>query len=227
MAHVQWTSAPDTGFWRIGRSPDPIRFSPAPEPEALDSPTAGNRFDSPTRGYSVCYFATQLAGCFGETLARFRPDPALAAVATEDGFMDSGDVPADWRYRRLEVRATPTQNGNPIQFLDVEHLDTRQALRDKLGGLLAFYGYHDLDVAVIRGADRRITRYVGAWAYDQRNPDGNPTYAGIRYLSRLNTSWECWAVFDRVKLTELERRPILQGDEALAGVASTYGLRVF
>jgi hypothetical protein len=143
MAHVQWTSAPDTGFWRIGRSPDPIRFSPAPEPEALDSPTAGNRFDSPTRGYSVCYFATQLAGCFGETLARFRPDPALAAVAAE------------------------------------------------------------------------------------RNPDGNPTYAGIRYLSRLNTSWECWAVFDRVKLTELERRPILQGDEALAGVASTYGLRVF
>ena len=58
MAHVQWTTAPDTGFWRIGRSPDPIRFSPAPEPEALDSPTAGNRFDSPTRSYSVCYFAT-------------------------------------------------------------------------------------------------------------------------------------------------------------------------
>jgi RES domain len=181
-SNVRWTSAPDTGFWRIGRSPDPIRFSPPPEPEALNSATAGNRFDSPTHSYSVCYFATELAGCFGETLARFRPDPGLASVASEEGFMLSGEVPADWRYRRLAVRAAPESNGTPPRFLDVENLATRETLRDELGELLAFFGYTDLDVAVVRGADRRITRWVGAWAYDQRDEQGAPVYAGVRYL---------------------------------------------
>ncbi len=226
---VEWVPAPRDGFWRIGRSPDPIYFAPPPDPAILDSRTAGNRFDSPTRSYSACYFATELDGCFGETLSRFRPDPGLSSIAAEDashGFMLSGEVPADWRHRRLEVRATPSP-GQPERFLDVEALGTRQALRGELGGLLAFYGYQDLDVAVIRGGDRRITRWVGAWAHEHEDRTGVPLYAGIRYLSRLNTAWECWAVFNRVELTELERKPILRGDAALSRISSSFGLRVY
>lgn len=33
-------------------------------------------------------------------------------------------------------------------------------------------------------------------------------FAGIRYLSRLSTEWECWALFENVALAEQERRPI-------------------
>jgi hypothetical protein len=52
-------------------------------------------------------------------------------------------------------------------------------------------------------------------------------HAGIRYLSRLNTDWECWAVFDHVTIEELTRRPILRSDESLARIARLYQLVVF
>lgn len=78
-----------------------------------------------------------------------------------------------------------------------------------------------------RGADRRITRWIGQWAHDQVTAQGLPAYAGIRYVSRLSSDWTCWAVFDRTPLAELERRPILRGDEAMASVASRFSLRVY
>jgi hypothetical protein len=111
-----------------------------------------------------------------------------------------------------------------IQFLDVESLETRQVLRDELAPLLAFYGISDLDVATVRGGDRRITRWIGQWAYDQVTDAGAPRFAGIRYLSRLSTEWECWAVFDDVPMNEMNRRPILRSDEALVRVAKGYKL---
>lgn len=51
-------------------------------------------------------------------------------------------------------------------------------------------------------------------------------YAGVRYLSRLNTAWECWAVFSDVSLTEVERRPVLLDMDELQQVAKLYDLRL-
>ncbi len=220
---------PKAGLWRVGRSPDPLRFSDPPDPDLLDCPSAGNRFDSPTKDYRVCYFASTLDGCFGETLSRFRPNPRLAAAAQEEGFMSTGEVPADWRHRRLAIRVTPTPSSRlpTIRFLDVEAAETRAVLRDELGELLAFYGYTDLDIPTVRGGDRRITRWIGRWAYNQRDEEDRPVFAGLRYLSRLSSEWECWAVFEDVALIEQELRPILRHDEALSRVASLYGLTVF
>jgi hypothetical protein len=135
--------APASGLWRVGRSPDPLRFSDPLNPSLLENPAAGNRFDSPTGDYRVCYFATTLDGCFGETLARFRPDPGLRAIADEQGFMALGDVPADWRHRRLAVcvRPAPSDTIPAVRFLDVEAAATRAVLRDDLGELLAFHGF--------------------------------------------------------------------------------------
>jgi len=31
--------------------------------------------------------------------------------------------------------------------------------------------------------------------HDQRDVTGTPHYAGVQYRSRLNSDWECWAVF--------------------------------
>jgi hypothetical protein len=206
-----------------------LRFGDPLEPELLEGPSAGNRFDSPTQDYRVCYFATSLDGCFGETLARFRPSPNLAAIAREEGFMSSGEVPADWRHRRLAARVMPVASSKlpAIRFLDVEAARTRAVLRDQLGNLLAYFGYDDLDVPTVRGKDRRITRWIGRWAYEQRDDDDRPTFAGIRYLSRLNTDWECWVVFEDVPLDELERRPVQRDDDALTRVARLYGLTIF
>jgi hypothetical protein len=228
---VEAVAAPDEGMWRVGRGPDPLAPSDPLPPSDLDQPATGNRFDSPTGTYRTLYFATTLDGCFGETLARFRPDPKIAALIGDEwaqlGFMRVGDIPADWRQRRMAVHVRFAAQGafaGGLQFLDIEALETRERLRTELGSLLAFYGHEDLDVATVRGQDRRITRWIGQWAYDQRNEDGSVRFAGIRYLSRLNTEWECWAVFHDVSITEISRRPILHTDEALLRTARRYGL---
>jgi transposase len=63
--------------------------------------------------------------------------------------MALGEVPADWRHRRLAVRATPEPSRAipAIHFLDIEAAQTRAVLRNELGELLAYYGLSDLDVA--------------------------------------------------------------------------------
>jgi len=213
----------------VGRTPDPITFPDPPRADDLDYPRAGNRFDSPTENFGVCYFATDLKACFGETLSRFRPNPALAAAAEEDGFMQVGEVPADWRNQRIAVQATfePTESLAQVRFLDVEALSTRTHLERELAPLLAYYGYTELDVPTVRGGDRRITRWIGKWAFEHRDANDRPLFAGIRYLSRLNTEWECWAVFHDVEIKELSRRPIEREDPALAAIARSFKIRVF
>jgi len=51
-------------------------------------------------------------------------------------------------------------------------------------------------------------------------------YAGIRYESRLGP-WECWAVFDDVRVEQVEQRPIELDDPAMLSVANDFGLRIF
>jgi len=114
-----------------------------------------------------------------------------------------------------------------IRFLDVESLKTRRVLRNELAPLLAYYGLTDLDVATVRGGDRRITRWISKWAFDQRDENEKPVYAGIRYLSRLSSDWECWAVFQDVTIEERERRDITRENPALRAVAKTFDLTVF
>lgn len=228
---VEAVAAPDEGVWRVGRAPDPLATARPLSPSSLDNKSTGNRFDSPTGAYRVLYFASTLDGCYGETLARFRPDPRMKALVKQEwadlGFMRVGDVPADWRQRRIAVHVTfPPEDRfrHGAHFLDVESLETREVLRTELASSLAFYGYDDLDVPTVRGGDRRITRWIGQWAYEQTTESGARRYAGIRYLSRLSSDWECWAVFDDVSIVELNRRPILPTDEAFVRVARRYGL---
>lgn len=92
---------PTSGIWRIGRGPDPLQLRDPLGPEDLDRPRIGNRFDSPLGLYRVIYFGRTLEVCFGETLARFRPDLNLLALLGEEwkerGFMQPGAVPREWR----------------------------------------------------------------------------------------------------------------------------------
>ncbi|MBN1527957.1 MAG: RES domain-containing protein [Thermoleophilaceae bacterium] len=231
---VKVVEAPEAGVWRVGRSPDPLALNDPLPPSDLDKPHTGNRFDSPTGAYRVLYFATKLEGCYGETLARFRPDSELAALLADEwerlGWMNLGDVPAAWRQRRIavNVRIQPTGRfEHGARFLDVENLGTREFLKQQLGELLAYWGHPDLDVATVRGGDRRVTRLIGQWAYDQADENGRPLYAGVRYVSRLSSGWECWAVFEDVELEELSRESVLPSDAALQKVARAYGLTVF
>jgi len=181
-----------------------------------------------TGSFGVLYFGTTLEACFGETLSRYRTDPKLAFIEEEWrnlNFMARGSVPQDWRMRRSTVRSRIEADG--LSFLDVEALATRQALQATLGPVLRMFEVEDLDVPAIRGRDRRVTRLISEWAWRQDDEDGRPLFAGIRYLSRIDTNWECWAVYDDVTITELERHPVLRTTPELLTVADTYELTVF
>jgi len=143
--------------------------------------------------------------------------------------MAAGEVPADWRQERVAVRALirPSEAVPGVRFLDVESLQTRRELRTELAPLLAYYEIGDLDVATVRGGDRRITRWISKWAFDQRDANGKAVYAGIRYLSRLSSEWECWAVFQDVGIAERERRDITRENPSLRRVATDFGLTVY
>lgn len=221
--------APASGIWRIGRGDNPLQVR-RPDPRTLGGSRTGNRFDSSTADYGVLYFSTTLEGCFGETLARLRPGTHLMAIIADEwhemDFMEVGAVPADWRNRRSGVRVR--LNDPDALFVDVEALQTHQHLRAELALGLASLGYDDLDVALLRGPDRRVTRLVSEWAWRQTpSPDDpTPVYAGIRYLSRLSNNWECWAVFDDAEFDVCETRPIRRDMPSLKVVAESYGLTV-
>jgi hypothetical protein len=195
--------------------------------EELNDPGVGNRFDSPLPGrYGVVYFGTQLECCFAETLSRYRPDPGLLQFAQrdqEDGdFMAPGEVPADWRTRRLAIRASV-----PGLFLDVEPAETRQVLERDLHVLINAFGYEHLNMPAVMSDDRRLTRWISHWAWSRRDDEGRHIFAGIRYVSQLDSRWECWAVFDRATIIELERGPIMREMAELTYVCDLYGLGVF
>lgn len=175
------------------------------------------------------YASTELRTCYLETLARFRPTPAVrAAVRDEDpSFMMCGGVPADWRARRVKVRLTLK---DPLPFLDAEDPATHEYLTTELAPQLAALGVPILDVAGVRGPNRLVTRTIATWAFRAGLLDGTGgdayTYSGIRYLSRLG-SYECWAIFQDTYVEELGRDTISLSDQDLQGVADTFKLRLF
>jgi hypothetical protein len=189
----------------------------------------GNRFDPLTLSYGVLYFGTDLEACFGETLARFRPSLAMLALVREEwaarGYMAVGSVAADWRQRRTAVHIRLPAHR---QFLDVEAPSTHQYLRRELALGLSAVGLQDLDVAAVRGPDRRVTQLISEWAYLEAEGD-RPRFAGVRYESRLKSGWECWALFDddELAIEVVESVPITPDLMPLQSVATLFGLQVF
>ena len=219
--------APIDGFWRIGRGRDPLAPRPRGPVDFGDS-KSGNRWDSATGRFSVLYFSSTLEGCFGETLGRFRPDPGLAFIEDEWRdrlFMELGAIPADWRTRRTAVRASPAPGG-PSDFLNIQNARNIQLIKKALGPSLAMFGYTDVDLGLLQGPDRRVTRLVAEWAWTQTTKQEEPRFAGIRYVSRLNPDWELWALFDDIQLVEHQRSAILPTMPDLSKVAKLYGLHV-
>ncbi len=218
-------SPPRTGLWRIARGDDPL----APPPPANGPEGRANRFDPLTLDAGVLYFGTTLEVCFGEVLARLRPSTKMLAIVQDEwrdlGFMDVGTIAADWRERRSAVHIHLPPDA---VFLDVESPVTHQHLRKELALGLSALGFDDLDVATVRGRDRRVTQLIADWAYLAEN-NGKPLYAGIRYESRIQSGWECWALFDdeEMDVEVVETLPISKDMPALQAVANLFELQIF
>lgn len=213
---------------RIGYVGSPLKpsFTDAPD---LESPKRGNRWNSQRGNFGVVYFGSTWVCCFGEVLQALRPTTPMIQIVKEEwadlGFMMCGKVEAAWRHRRTMVSVSIN---DPRPFVDIEHPDTHEVLTKRMAGVLAALDVDRLDVAVVRGADRRVTRSVSQWLHDQEDALGNRLYAGVRYLSKIDTDWECWAVFDDTEWKEAgARRPIAPDDPDLIRIRDRYYLSVY
>ena len=148
---------PEAGAFRIARRDSPLALSRISVADA-EMPFSGNRYD--VSGGGVLYCATNLEGCYAETLARYRPSPRIIAALGlhTDGYMNVGSVPADWRLRRVKTRVICQE---PLPFVDVEDPCTLATLGELLAKDLAALDIQQpLDVSLMRGRNRLVPRLV-------------------------------------------------------------------
>jgi hypothetical protein len=226
-------------------------FEPKPWTLADENGVFGDRFDDP-RGnavpqeerFQVIYCATTRAGAIGETVARVRPQldeiPGLARVrdTTDDpeppnlhlfGLRDPvyphrGVLLANWR---LERQLYCTKLDRKMRFVDIASADSIQYLRRELAETASRLGLQDFDLSTVTGPMRDMTRECARSVYEMTDGDGTPLYAGIRYVSRLNPEWECWAIFhDRMIHRPGFPHTISPDDPDLIAIAKLFGLSI-
>jgi hypothetical protein len=224
---VAVANVPTKGVWRIGRASGPLQAR-IPLVRDLRGKFSGHRYDVPN--VETLYFSTDLEGCYTEVLADLRPDPVLAALVQEEWTaahrFRPGCISAGWRLRRTAVRIKLDPG---YQFLDVESPQTLDYLRVRLAPGIAALGYKELDLGLVHGPDRRVTRLIAAWAESEEAPDdAGLRFAGIRYTSRLDGSRVCWAVWpEGLVISDDKAFPIEREQAELRAVAERYDLRIF
>lgn len=199
--NLRLAPTPRSPLYRVGRAPNPF----APPSWAFVGPdgTLGGRFDDPrgrrgllpARRFRVLYFATDSAGAFGESIARFRPDLTMLAQAPGPAPVSptkSPAVPAVWRAMR---RLGAAMLDERLTIVDVFAPETIQELREALAPVAVSLGLPDIEISALCGPERILTQEIARYVYEQVDSEGQPLYRGIRYLSHYNTDWECWAIF--------------------------------
>lgn len=250
MATLRAINPPVGRIYRVAkRVHDP--FEPKPWSLADENGVFGDRFDDPrgnevpqSQRFRVIYCASTRAGAIGETVARVRPQ--LGEIAGFSDIRDTADDPepqdihlsglrdpeipergvllANWR---LERQIYSTRLDPNAHFVDITSADSIQFLRDELAETATRLGLRDLDLSTVTGPMREMTRECARCIYSRVSSDGEPIYAGIRYLSRLNPEWECWAIFhDRMVHTPDVPEAIAPDDPDLCEVASLFNLSI-
>lgn len=248
--HIATVPPPAGGLFRIARGPE-SPFSFADWGRAGADGTFGNRFDdpsgrdgiSPDQRFRVLYCATHLAAAFGETMSRFRVDPALRAAlariaddepldaamrgAVDPDFPDHGRLDATWLFRR---RIGHVSLPASLRFADVGHASTIQYLNDCFAADVHAYGLDELDVSALTSRHRALTQRVARHLYEMKDASGRPLVAGIRYISRFGANWECWAIFEG-RIPDLDSMaarsfPIHADNPDLLDVARIFGLSI-
>lgn len=220
-------------------------FEPPPWEFARPDGTFGHRFDDPSKSdgrpeserFRVVYGATRRAAAFAETLANFRPQlrviagyeaveesSSAAVLHTDPEDSRRGIVPRTWRADRHLCTTTLDPS---LRFVDIMAGESIHHLRLALAPIGAKLGLSDLDVNMVLGPYRRLTQARARYIYDLTDLHGRPSYAGIRYVSRLNPSWECWALFsDRLRHTLGLPETIFPDDPGLTEAAALLGLTI-
>jgi hypothetical protein len=81
----------------------------------------------------------------------------------------------------------------------------------------------EVDFSAVTSQSRKLTQYVSRYIHTRG-------YAGIRYISRLGSNWECWALFEGRFQHEIGYPSLpmsISSDDAdLLAVARSFGLSI-
>jgi hypothetical protein len=207
---------PATAF-RVGRRSGVIHFA---EIDAVDAANIeqGGRFD--VVGGGVLYCATTKTGAYKEVLAAFRPSAKAYRIADGESIMAQGSMPRSWRDARALAEFSLE---DPLPFVDIERDSTLTHLTAAMAEQLDELDVRALDVSLVRGSNRLLTRSIAKWVYTRVDEEGVPLFGGIRYLSRFQ-SHECWAVFNGSIIGTVRTEPILLSDTELTNVSREFGI---
>jgi len=230
--------SPASVVWRVGRRPAPWdwtdwRFA------SQDTGTFPGRWDSPVpHSYRTTYAASTPEGALLEVLARFRPDPAVAAAMAEitvdpvdsdlHPTVRAGVVPDDWFTVRM--LATAHLDGT---YCDVAHSETVAALwADFADRAINSDGLPDFDGSALQNAHARpLTQAISARLYAITLDDDAPALDGIRFLSRFGADQELWTVFEQPSdgdrsrlLSDTTAAPLTPADPHVRAAMDTLGL---
>ncbi len=107
--------------------------------------------------------------------------------------------------------------------MDIEATATHTFVTEAAASILAGRSVQNLDVALVRGQGRLLTRAIAGWAYAQADSNGDPLYAGIRYVSSLG-DFECWAIFDGTRVILDATENVSRADSPVVEIAALFGL---
>ncbi|WP_375489195.1 RES domain-containing protein [uncultured Mycobacterium sp.] len=186
--------------YHVGYRPDPWAWTPW-EYAGADGRFHG-RWDDPHGTWRSLYLGVSPLACYLEVLARFRPEPQMAAELAEIVDNDDNDhlyptapaghLPRSWCGPRL------LGSGRVSGVFAVPgHRASLAALRGRFLPPARALGLADLDGAAIRDSrPRALTQAIAAWLYALRTPDGAPLN-GIQFESRHGDGLTLWSVYER------------------------------
>lgn len=158
--------------------------------------TFGNRFDDPGKHFGIPESERfRMIYCaMADLRVPADPPPGLADIPDDEPEPERVPaVPQGWLQRR---RIVGILTGEPLRFANVASEEGLRKMRPFLEDESRYLGYRDFDLGGVFGGGRRLTQLMARFAYERSCDDGSPAFHGVRYVSRLNPRWECWALFD-------------------------------
>lgn len=181
--------------YRVGYFPDPWTWTPW---EYAEGGRFDGRWDDPDGVWRTLYVGSSLLGRYLEVLARFRPDPAvaadLAAIDDDEQYPTAaaGTLSPSWCERRVVAEAEMSGS-----FAVPAHHETLPTLRSRFLPLAMSLGLDDVDAAAVRDSrPRSLTHAISAWLYTLVTADGVPV-TGIQFQSRHGDALTLWAIYER------------------------------
>jgi RES domain len=208
------------------------------DPWIIRPPRGHNRFDifDPDESVMTLYTGESPEAALSEVLAPFRPDlETIAAVekipCDDDRNPLAGRVPKSWLAER---RIGQARIRSSAVIIDITNPFTIQALRNEpqLAQQALRSGFKDLDDSALKASDdkgRHLTQKIAAFIY-------NLGHSGIRYESRLGSSYKCIAGFVHLSASDaassafleqtIPAEPISPLDPILQKVAAIFNLKL-